>query len=145
MDMAEAKPGDKVKVHYRGSLEDGTVFDTSHGRQPLEFTIGEGQVIPGFEGAVVGMEPGDSKSVTVEPPEGYGERRRELVVDVERDRFPAEMEVEVGKQVQVQEKDGSPRVATIARVDDDSVTLDVNHPLAGKDLTFDIELVEIDA
>jgi FKBP-type peptidyl-prolyl cis-trans isomerase 2 len=145
MDMAEAKPGDKVKVHYRGSLEDGTVFDTSHGRQPLEFTIGEGQVIPGFEEAVVGMEPGDSKSVTVEPPEGYGERRRELVVDVERDRFPAEMEVEVGKQVQVQEKDGSPRVATIARVDDDSVTLDVNHPLAGKDLTFDIELVEIDA
>jgi FKBP-type peptidyl-prolyl cis-trans isomerase 2 len=145
MDMAEAKPGDKVKVHYRGSLEDGTVFDTSHGRQPLEFTIGEGQVIPGFEGAVVGMEPGDSKSVTVEPPEGYGERRRELVVDVERDRFPAEMEVEVGKQVQVQEKDGSPRVATIARVDDDSVTLDVNHPLAGKDLSFDIELVEIDA
>jgi peptidylprolyl isomerase len=91
------------------------------------------------------MDPGDSKSVTVEPPEGYGERRRELVVDVERDRFPAEMEVEVGKQVQVQEKDGSPRVATIARVDDDSVTLDVNHPLAGKDLTFDIELVEIDA
>lgn len=143
--MAEAKPGDKVKVHYRGSLEDGTIFDTSRGRQPLEFTIGEGQVIPGFEGAVVGMEPGDSKSVTVEPQEGYGERRRELVVDVERDRFPADMEVEVGKQVQVQQKDGSPRVATIARVDDDSVTLDVNHPLAGKDLTFDIELVEIDA
>ena len=143
--MAEAKPGDTVKVHYRGSLEDGTVFDTSHGRQPLEFTIGEGQVIPGFEGAVVGMEPGDSKSVTVEPQEGYGERRRELVVDVERGRFPADMEVEVGKQVQVQQKDGSPRVATIARVDDDSVTLDVNHPLAGKDLTFDIELVEIDA
>ena len=143
--MSEAKQGDKVKVHYRGSLEDGTVFDSSHGRQPLEFTIGEGQVIPGFEGAVVGMEPGDSKSVTVEPHEGYGERRRELVVDVERDRFPADMEVELGKEVQVQQKDGSPRVATIARVDDDSVTLDVNHPLAGKDLTFDIELVEIDA
>lgn len=145
MDVTEAKQGDTVKVHYRGSLEDGTIFDTSRGRQPLEFTIGEGQVIPGFEGAVVGMEPGDSKSVTVEPQEGYGERRRELVVDVERDRFPADMEVEVGKQVQVQQKDGSPRVATIARVDDDSVTLDVNHPLAGKDLTFDIELVEIDA
>ena len=143
--MAEAKPGDTVKVHYRGSLEDGTVFDTSHGRQPLEFTIGEGQVIPGFEGAMVGMDPGDSKSVTVEPQAGYGERRRELVVDVERDRFPADLEVEVGRQVQVHQKDGSPRVATIARVDDDSVTLDVNHPLAGKDLTFDIELIEIDA
>ena len=142
--MGEAKQGDTVKVHYRGSLQDGTVFDTSRGRPPLEFTIGEGEVIPGFEAAVVGMEPGDSKTVTVEPPEGYGERSRDLMVDVERARFPADMEVEVGRQIQIQQADGSPRVATIARVDQGSVTLDVNHPLAGKDLTFDIELVEID-
>lgn len=142
--MGEAKQGDKVKVHYSGSLQDGTVFDTSQGRPPLEFTIGEGEVIPGFEAAVVGMEPGDSKTVTVEPPEGYGERSRDLMVDVERARFPADMEVEVGRQIQIQQADGSPRVATIARVDEGSVTLDVNHPLAGKDLTFDIELVEID-
>ncbi|HET9581544.1 MAG TPA: peptidylprolyl isomerase [Gemmatimonadota bacterium] len=142
--MGEAKQGDKVKVHYRGSLQDGTVFDTSQGRSPLEFTIGEGEVIPGFEAAVVGMEPGDSKTITVEPPEGYGERRRDLMVDVERARFPADMEVEVGRQIQIQQADGSPRVATIARVDQESVTLDVNHPLAGKDLRFDIELVEID-
>ena len=142
--MGEAKQGDKVKVHYSGSLQDGTVFDTSRGRPPLEFTIGEGEVIPGFEAAVVGMEPGDSKTVTVEPPEGYGERSRDLMVDVERARFPADMEVEVGRQIQIQQADGSPRVATIARVDQGSVTLDVNHPLAGKDLTFNIELVEID-
>lgn len=142
--MGEAKQGDKVKVHYSGSLQDGTVFDTSQGRPPLEFTIGEGEVIPGFEAAVVGMEPGDSKTVTVEPPEGYGERSRDLMVEVERARFPADIEVEVGRQIQIQQTDGSPRVATIARVDQASVTLDVNHPLAGKDLTFDIELVEID-
>jgi FKBP-type peptidyl-prolyl cis-trans isomerase 2 len=141
--MSEAKQGDTVKVHYSGSLEDGTVFDTSEDRDPLEFTIGEGQVIPGFESAVVGMEPGQSKVVTLEPGEAYGPRRSELLVEVERDRFPSDMDVEVGSQVQVKQQDGSPRVATIARVGDDSVTLDVNHPLAGKDLTFDIELVEI--
>ncbi len=141
--MSEAKHGDTVKVHYSGSLEDGTVFDTSQDRDPLEFTIGEGQVIPGFENAVVGMEPGENKMITLAPDEAYGPRRSELLVEVERDRFPSDMDVEVGSQVQVKQRDGSPRVATIARVGDDSVTLDVNHPLAGKDLTFDIELVEI--
>lgn len=141
--MSEAKQGDTVKVHYRGALEDGTVFDTSEERDPLEFTIGEGQVISGFEDAVVGMEPGESKVVTLEPDDAYGPRRSELLVEVGRDRLPSEMEVEVGSQVQVRQQDGSPRVATIARVGEESVTLDVNHPLAGKDLTFDIELIEI--
>ncbi len=141
--MSEAKQGDTVKVHYSGSLEDGTVFDTSQDRDPLEFTIGENQVISGFEEAVVGMEPGQSKVVKLDSGEAYGPRRSELLVEVERERFPSDMDVEVGSQVQVKQQDGSPRVATIARVGDDSVTLDVNHPLAGKDLTFDIELVEI--
>lgn len=141
--MSQAKQGDTVKVHYKGSLEDGTIFDTSQDRDPLEFTIGEGEVIQGFEKAVVGMEPGQSKVVTLDSEEAYGPRRSELLVEVDRDRFPSEMEVEVGSQVQVRQQDGSPRVATIARVGDESVTLDVNHPLAGKDLTFDIELVEI--
>lgn len=141
--MSQAKQGDTVKVHYKGSLEDGTIFDTSQDRDPLEFTIGEGEVIQGFEKAVVGMEPGQSKVVTLDSGEAYGPRRSELLVEVDRDRFPSEMEVEVGSQVQVRQQDGSPRVATIARVGDESVTLDVNHPLAGKDLTFDIELVEI--
>lgn len=143
--MSEAKQGDTVKVHYRGVLQDGTVFDTSEDRDPLEFTIGEGQVIPGFEEAVVGMEPGESKVVTLEPDDAYGPRRSDLLVEVERNRLPAEMEVEVGSQLQVRQEGGTPRIATIARVGEDSVTLDVNHPLAGKDLTFDIELVEISA
>ena len=141
--MPEAKQGDTVRVHYQGSLQDGTVFDTSRDRDPFEFTIGEGQVIAGFESAVVGMEPGENKVVTLEPEDAYGPRRSELLVEVGLDRLPPEVEVEVGSQLQVKQQDGSPRVATIARVGEDSVTLDVNHPLAGKDLTFDIELVEI--
>ena len=141
--MSEAKQGDTVKVHYQGSLQDGTVFDSSRDRDPLEFTIGEDQVIPGFESAVIGMEPGQSKVVTLEPEDAYGPRRSDLLVEVERERLPSELEVEVGSQVQVRQQDGNARVATIARVGEESVTLDVNHPLAGKDLTFDIELVEI--
>lgn len=141
--MSQAKQGDTVKVHYRGSLQDGTVFDASRDRDPLEFTIGEGQVIPGFENAVVGMEPGQSRVVTVESEDAYGPRRLESLVEIERERLPSDLRIEVGSQLQVRHEDGGTRVATIARVGEESVTLDINHPLAGKDLTFDIELVEI--
>lgn len=142
--MAQAaQKGDTVAVHYTGKLEDGEVFDSSREREPLEFEVGSGQVIPGFDRAVEGLEVGDSREVTLDPEEGYGEPREDLVVDVDRDQFPQESEPEVGRQVQVQIAPGQNRVATITGIEDESITLDLNHPLAGKPLTFDVELVEI--
>lgn len=141
--MAEAKKGDTVQVHYEGSLDDGTSFDTSRERDPLEFTIGSGQVIPGFDAAVVGMEPGDTRTVKVPAVDAYGPRREDLLAAVDRARFPDEIEVEVGRRVEVRQPDGTKQVLTIAEVGDEQVTLDANHPLAGKDLTFAIELVAI--
>ena len=138
-----AQKGDTVAVHYTGKLDDGEVFDSSRDRDPLEFEVGGGQVIPGFDQAVEGLEVGESREVRVEPEEGYGEPREDLVVDVDRDQFPAESEPEVGRQVQVQVAPGQNRVATITDIEDDAITLDLNHPLAGKSLTFDVELVEI--
>lgn len=139
----EVQQGDTVKVHYTGKLKDGTVFDSSSGREPLEFTVGDGQVITGFEEAVVGMEPGQRRSTTVEPEKGYGPRLEERIVAVARERLPEDLEPEVGQRLQVQQPDGSAVPVVIARVSDTEVTLDANHPLAGKDLTFDIELVEV--
>lgn len=142
--MAQAaQKGDTVAVHYTGKLDDGEVFDSSREREPLEFEVGSGQVIPGFDRAVEGLEVGDSREVTLDPEEGYGEPREDLVVDVDRDQFPEESEPEVGRQVQVQIAPGQNRVATIKGIEDESITLDLNHPLAGKPLTFDVELVEI--
>lgn len=142
--MAQAaQKGDTVAVHYTGKLEDGEVFDSSREREPLEFEVGSGQVIPGFDRAVEGLEVGDSREVTLDPEEGYGEPREDLVVDVDRDQFPQESEPEVGRQVQVQVAPGQNRVATITGIEDEAITLDLNHPLAGKPLTFDVELVEI--
>lgn len=141
--MATANQGDTVRVHYTGKLDDGTVFDTSKEGEPIEFTIGEGQVIPGFEEAVVGMEPGESISTTVPPEKGYGDRQNERIVTVERERFPDGIEPEVGQRLEVQQPDGSSIPVTVARVSDEDVTLDANHPLAGRDLTFDLELVEV--
>jgi len=141
--MATANEGDTVRVHYTGKLDDGTVFDTSKEGDPIEFTIGEGQVIPGFEEAVVGMEPGESISTTVPPEKGYGDRQNERIVTVERERFPDGIEPEVGQRLEVQQPDGSSIPVTVARVSDDDVTLDANHPLAGRDLTFELELVEL--
>jgi FKBP-type peptidyl-prolyl cis-trans isomerase 2 len=139
----EAQKGDTVAVHYTGTLEGGEVFDSSRDRDPLEFEVGSGQVIPGFDRAVEGLEVGQSREVTLSAEEGYGEPREDLVVDVERNQFPDEEEPSVGRQVQVQVAPGQNRVATITNVEDDSVTLDLNHPLAGKELTFAVELVEI--
>ena len=138
-----AEKGDTVAVHYTGTLEDGEVFDSSREREPLEFEVGSGQVIPGFDRAVEGLEVGESREITIQPDEGYGEPREDLVVDVERGQFPDDSEPEVGRQVQVQVAPGQNRVATITEIQDEAITLDLNHPLAGKELTFAVELVEI--
>jgi len=141
--MAEAKQGDTVKVHYTGKFEDGTVFDSSTDRDPLQFTIGEGQIIPGFEQAVIGMNPGESKTVDVPSEKAYGPHREELVMEVDRAKFPEHIKPEVGQQLQIPQAQGQAIIVTVTNISESSVTLDANHPLAGKDLTFDIELVEI--
>ena len=141
--MSEAKTGDKVKVHYSGKLADGTQFDTSANQEPLEFTVGAGEVIAGFEEAVVGMNPGDTKTATINADEAYGDYDDELILEVERDQFPPEITPEVGQRLQLHQPDGEVFGAVVTAVDDQTVTLDANHPLAGQDLTFEIELVEI--
>jgi len=141
--MSQAKEGDKVKVHYTGKLEDGTVFDSSENRPPLEFEIGKGNVIPGFESGVVGMELNGKKTVTIEPDDAYGQRRDELTVEVTKADFPEDITPDVGQQLQIKRPDGNVIDVAITKVEGDKVTLDANHPLAGKTLVFDIELVEI--
>jgi peptidylprolyl isomerase len=141
--MAQAKHGDTVKVHYTGKLEDGTVFDTSINRDPLQFTIGEGQIIPGFEQAVVGMNPGESKTTKVPADKAYGPQHKERVLLARRNQFPVDLKPEVGQKLQIRRTDGQTSVVTVTDVSESSVTLDANHPLAGKDLTFDIQLIEL--
>jgi FKBP-type peptidyl-prolyl cis-trans isomerase 2 len=141
--MAQAKPGDIVKIHYTGRLEDGTVFDSSANREPLEFTLDGGQVIPGFEQAVLGMTPGESKTEKIPMDQAYGPHRPEMVLEVSRQQMPPELQPEVGQQLQVQQPDGQTIPVFVTEVTESTVTLDANHPLAGEDLTFDIELVEI--
>jgi peptidylprolyl isomerase len=138
-----AKEGSTVKVHYTGKLEDGTVFGTSIGSDPLEFTIGDGDVIPGFEQAVIGMKPGESKTVTIPAEEAYGPYDNDLVGEVARSELPEDIEPEVGMQLQGTLESGAVIQYTVIAISESTVTLDANHPLAGKDLTFDIELVEI--
>lgn len=142
--MPQAKEGDTVRVHYRGKLQDGTEFDSSFERDPLEFTIGQGQLIPGFEEAVVGMEPGETKASHIPHDKAYGERRDDMVLEVAKEQIPENIEVEIGQQLQIQQPDGQAVPVTVADVSDETVTLDANHPLAGKDLMFELELVEID-
>jgi peptidylprolyl isomerase len=141
--MAQARTGDTVKVNYTGKLNDGTVFDTTTGRSPLEFTIGEGHLIPDFEQAVIGMAPGESKSVQIASENAYGPRRDEMVMTVERKDLPEGLEPQVNQKLQVQQPNNQPFVVTVTEVSEESITLDANHPLAGKDLTFDIHLAEI--
>jgi peptidylprolyl isomerase len=141
--MTAVKQGDTVRVHYTGRLEDGTVFDSSVERDPLEFTIGEGQIIPGFEGAVVGMEAGDSKTVLIDSTNAYGPHFEELVQVVDRDQIPGDIELEVGVQLQANHPQGGPLILTITDFCETTVTLDANHPLAGKDLTFEIEVLSV--
>jgi peptidylprolyl isomerase len=141
--MAQARMGYRVKVHYTGTLADGTVFDTTRDGEPLEFTLGGKEVIPGFEQAVVGMAPGESRTTIVPAAEAYGPHREEMVAHVERGRFPGKPDLKVGQQLQIKQKDGQTLVAAVVAVTDTKVTLDGNHPLAGKDLTYTITLVSI--
>jgi len=141
--MAVAKSGDTVQVHYTGTLDDGSEFDSSRQRnQPLEFTLGQGQMIPGFEKAVDGMEVGDSKQVKIPSEEAYGEKKPEMVMEVSKGEFPSNITPDVGQQLAVNTQ-GRQVPVVITEMRDDIVVLDANHPLAGKDLTFDIELMNI--
>ena len=165
--MAQAKTGDKVKVHYTGTLADGSVFDASeqpeehscgcggnkggdagggcgsHGSEPMEFVIGAGHLIPKFEAAVIGLEPGQSITVSISADDAYGQRADEMVAVIERSEIPADINPEPGHQMEVILQDGSPMPVLVTEVTDTTITLDANHPLAGHDLTFAIRLVEI--
>ncbi len=142
--MAKAENGNTVKVHYTGTLDDGSIFDSSRGGDPLQFTLGEGQLIPMFEETVIGMEAGETRKVHIPAAEAYGERSEELLLEVPREHLPAEQEPEVGMQLQVMHESGMVSMVEIVEVRDDSVVLDANHQLAGMDLNFEIELVEIE-
>lgn len=141
--MSQAKPGDTVRMHYTGSLADGTEFDSSAGRDPLEFELGSGQIIPGLDAGVTGMEVGDTKTVVIEPSDAYGDRDPARVQAVPREQIPDHIPVEPGTQLQMQTPDGQTMPVMVAEADQSQVTLDANHPLAGQQLTFDVELVEI--
>ena len=141
--MSQAKPGDTVRMHYTGSLADGTEFDSSAGRDPLEFELGSGQIIPGIDAGVTGMEVGDTKTVVIEPSDAYGDRDPARVQAVPREQIPDHIPVEPGTQLQMQTPDGQTMPVMVAEADQSQVTLDANHPLAGQQLTFDVELVEI--
>ena len=141
--MTKASSGDTVKVHYTGKLDDGTVFDSSRDREPLEFTLGGGQVIPGFEEAVRDMEAGEETAVTIPPEEAYGQRQDQAVIEVAREQLPHEIKPEVGMQLEVLSAGGGSFPARITEVNDRTITLDANHPLAGEQLTFEIERVEV--
>ncbi|MBE9504883.1 MAG: peptidylprolyl isomerase [Proteobacteria bacterium] len=141
--MAEVKDGDKVKVHYTGTLEDGETFDSSEGSEAFEFTLGQNMVIPGFEKAVLGMQVGNETTVTLSPDNAYGNAMPEMVTTVKREQLPAELSPEIGMMLQANAPDGSVMQVQIKEVNDDSITVDANHPLAGKTLTFQIRLVEI--
>lgn len=142
--MQQARRGDKVHVHYRGTLDDGSEFDSSEGGEPISFTIGGGEVIAGFENAIEGMAPGEKKTERMEPNDAYGDRREELVFTVGQDQMPEGDDIEVGDMLQVGFPDGSNATVQVAALEDGSVTLDANHPLAGKPLTFELELVSIE-
>ncbi len=137
------KTGDTVAVHYTGKLADGSVFDTSVGREPLKLKLGERQVIPGFERAIIGMTTGETKTAQIPAAEAYGAHEPAMVVEFARDKIPPEIDVKVGQELQVQTTAGKSLPARVVDANDAAVTLDANHPLAGKDLAFDIELVEI--
>ncbi|MBE9182315.1 peptidylprolyl isomerase [Oculatella sp. LEGE 06141] len=141
--MTQAKQGDTVTVHYTGKLDDGTVFDSSANRDPLQFSIGEGNVIPGFEQAVMGMSPGESKTAIIPADQAYGPHYQEMVLVVDRNQIPDNLPVEIGQQLQIRQQGGQTIPVMITEVSEAQVTLDANHPLAGEDLTFDIQLVEI--
>ena len=142
--MANTKNGDTVKIHYTGTLSDGEVFDSSKDRDPLQFTLGSGQVIPGFDEGVMGMAIGDKKTINIDAQNAYGPINPELVQQIKKTEFKEDMNLEKGSRMQLNNGQGQTMVVTVADIDENTVTLDGNHPLAGKDLTFELELVEID-
>ena len=141
--MANVKAGNTVKVHYTGSLDNGETFDSSVGREPLEFTLGEGKLLKKFEAAVDGMAVGDKVKINIPAAEGYGVRQEEMIQDINRDQVPPDLEPKVGMQLQMQTEQGYPVVVTVTAISETTLTLDANHRLADEDLNFDIELVEI--
>lgn len=141
--MVQAAHGDTVKVHYRGTLQDGSEFDSSRDREPITVTIGGGQFIQAFEQALLGMVAGDQKTVTIESGDAFGERRSDLIQEVNRSQIPPDVQLEVDGALFVRGPGGEPIRLTVTSLSEETVTLDANHPLAGKDLTFEIELVEI--
>jgi len=141
--MREVRNGDTIKVHYRGRLEDGTVFDSSEGREPLQFEVGSGMVIPGFDKGVLGMTVGQKKTVIIPVDEAYGPVQEEMYMEFPINRFPEDMKPEVGMSLNMSNGSGQAIPVVIAEVLDEVVILDANHPLAGEDLTFDLDLVDI--
>ncbi len=141
--MGPVKTGDKIKVHYHGKLTSGETFDSSEGREPLEFEVGSGMVIKGFDDGVTGMSVGEKKTINIPFNEAYGPRNPEMVIEMPKERFPKDMELEVGMPLMMSDGQGQQFQVTIAQIKEIAVMLDANHPLAGKDLVFDLELVEI--
>jgi len=141
--MPEAKEGDTVRVHYKGTLNDGEVFEDTTDKEPLEFTLGEEDILPGFSEAITGMSPGDEKTIEIDSDEAFGPRQEDLVQEVPQDQFPEDIELEEGVQLEIPQEGGGVVHAIVSELGESEVTLDANHPLAGEDLTFEIELVEI--
>jgi FKBP-type peptidyl-prolyl cis-trans isomerase 2 len=141
--MAQVKTGDNVRINLTGKLEDGSIFMSTANSEPLEFKVGEGKILPGIENAVEGMNIGESKSVNVSPEQAFGQPREELVEEIGRDKFPSNVEPKVGQKLEVPQQQGQPIVVRVVDVSEQSITLDANHPLAGRELAFDLELLDI--
>ena len=141
--MKQAKKGDKVKVHYHGKLTNGETFDSSKGREPLEFEIGSGMVIKGFDNGVTGMNVGEKKTVNIPYDEAYGPRNPEMLIEIPKENFPKDLDLEIGLPLMVNSENGQNFQVVVSQIKDTTVILDANHPLAGEDLTFELELIEI--
>ena len=141
--MAQAKTGNHVRVNFTGRLDDGTIFATSVNDEPIEFTMGDNEVLPAIEDAVEGMEPGESKTVRIPAEDAFGLRREDLIQEIPRASLPEEMEVEIGQQLWVEEMDEEPVTVSVVDVSDATITIDANHPLAGEDLIFDLEVLDV--
>jgi len=141
--MGQAKEGDTVKIHYTGKLENGEVFDSSRDREPMQFKMGGGEVISGFEKGIAGMQVGESKDITIPPEEAYGAKNEQLIFEIERNKLPDQITPEVGMPLQMTQKNGQPVNVVITALTDDTITINANHPLADETLHFNVELVEI--
>ena len=141
--MEQVKEGDVVRVHYKGTLTDGEQFDSSEGRDPLEFTVGAGQMIKGFDAAMPGMTVGEKKTINILPEDAYGHKDEQAIIEFAKENIPKDMKLELGMPLQLRNESGQPFPVTVAEIKDDIVVLDANHSLAGKELVFDIELMEI--